>query len=246
MVPKIPLEVIRHRPRRARLGDQRLVGRHPTSLREDDEEEERRDEDDQVDDHGEFHALGALLDRRAIVAEALAVARARRETAAPLALSRRRVLVAPTQAARGPGARTAPGVARPARGPQQQAFLEQERLVDVLDGLGLLGDGDRQAAQSDRLAVERLAKRADDRAVDLVEPELVDLEQRQRIACRLDVGDRRAHLGMKSRTRLEQTVRDHGVPRARPAISAGVPVGAERNSEDHAARSGSRRRSAGS
>ena len=58
--------------------------------------------------------------------------------------------------------------------------LQEERLVDLLDGLGLLGHRDRQRAEPDRLAGEGLAQRGEDRPVDLVEAQLVDLEQRER------------------------------------------------------------------
>ena len=60
--------------------------------------------------------------------------------------------------------------------------LQQERLVHVLDGLGLLADRDRERAEADRPPAERAAQRVEDGAVDLVEAELVDLEQRERVA----------------------------------------------------------------
>ena len=79
----------------------------------------------------------------------------------------------------------AAGATRPrGRAPEQPA-LQQERLVDVLDGVGLLGHRHRQRAESDGLAGERLAQRPQDRPVDLVEAELVDVEERECL-----VGDR--------------------------------------------------------
>ena len=90
----------------------------------------------------------------------------------------------------------------------QQALLEQERLVDVLDGLGLLGHRDRERAEADRLARERRAQRVEDRPVDLVEPTLVDLEQGQGGAA--PSARHRAvaaHLGVVAHP-LEQTVGD--------------------------------------
>ena len=74
-----------------------------------------------------------------------------------------------------------------ARRALEQAALEQERLVHVFDGLGRFADRDRERAEPDRPAGERAAQRGEDRPVDLVEAELVDLEQRQRVA-----GGRRA------------------------------------------------------
>ena len=69
-----------------------------------------------------------------------------------------------------------------ARRALEQAALQQERLVHVLDGLGRLADRDRERAEPDRAARERAAQRVEDRPVDLVEAELVDLEQRERVA----------------------------------------------------------------
>ena len=70
------------------------------------------------------------------------------------------------------------------------ALLDEERLVHVLDRLGLLADADRQRRQPDRPAAELLAQRGEHRPVDLVEPEVVDAEQRQAVAG--DVGGDRA------------------------------------------------------
>ena len=59
---------------------------------------------------------------------------------------------------------------------------DQERLVHVLDRLGLLTDADRHRRQPDRTAVELGAQRGEDRPVDLVEAAIVDAEQRQPVA----------------------------------------------------------------
>ena len=70
----------------------------------------------------------------------------------------------------------------PAWGAGDHALLDQERLVHVFDRVGLLADADRDRGQPDRAAVELLAHRRQDRPVDLVEPEVVDAEQRQPLA----------------------------------------------------------------
>ena len=67
-----------------------------------------------------------------------------------------------------------------ARGALEEAALEQERLVHVLDRLGLLAHRDRERGEPHRLARERAAQRGEHRPVDLVETERVDLEQRER------------------------------------------------------------------
>ena len=71
-----------------------------------------------------------------------------------------------------------------ARGAGQHALLDEERLVHVFDGLGLLADADGQGAEAHRTAVELLADRREDRPVDLVETAPVDAEQLQAILCR--------------------------------------------------------------
>ena len=76
------------------------------------------------------------------------------------------------------------GVATRPRGVRSmQAAEQEERLVHVLDRLGRLAHRDRERAEPDRPPDERAAQRVQDRAVDLVEAELVDLEQRERVAC---------------------------------------------------------------
>src|SRR4051812_12198650 len=68
-----------------------------------------------------------------------------------------------------------------ARRALEEAALEQVRLVHVLDRVGLLGDGDRERREPDRAALELLADRAQDVAVEPVEPGVVDLEQVERL-----------------------------------------------------------------
>src|SRR5438046_2116826 len=69
-----------------------------------------------------------------------------------------------------------------ARRPLQEAELEQIRLVDVLDRVGLLAERDRKGGEPDRAAVESLHHRAQESAVDPLEPALVDLHQVERLA----------------------------------------------------------------
>src|SRR5450631_310849 len=49
-----------------------------------------------------------------------------------------------------------------------ETLLEEERLVDVLDRLGGLGDGDREGVEPDRLPDEPFAQHREYGAVDLV------------------------------------------------------------------------------
>ena len=66
-----------------------------------------------------------------------------------------------------------------ARRALEEAELEQVRLVDVLDRLGLLAERDRERREADRPAAELLDDRAQQLAVEALEPRLVDLEQRR-------------------------------------------------------------------
>src|SRR5262249_28745815 len=59
-----------------------------------------------------------------------------------------------------------------------QSALQEEGLVHVLDRFRSLAHGNRERAESDRAADEGTAQRIEDRPVDLVEAELVDVEQR--------------------------------------------------------------------
>src|SRR3712207_2423305 len=66
----------------------------------------------------------------------------------------------------------------PARRALEEAALEQVGLVDVLDRVRLLAHRDREGRQPDRAAAEARAHRGEDLAVEAVEAEGVDLEQR--------------------------------------------------------------------
>ena len=67
----------------------------------------------------------------------------------------------------------------PARCPLQKAELEKIRLVDVLDRLRLLTHRGGQRRQPDRPTLKLRRQGGQDRDVQLVQPPLVDLEQRQ-------------------------------------------------------------------
>ena len=85
----------------------------------------------------------------------------------------------------------------PTRRALDEPELEQVRLVDVLDRLGLLAQRDRERREPDRAASEALDDRAQERAVEPLEPGLVDLEQLERLvgdgsrdrACVPNLGD---------------------------------------------------------
>ena len=103
-----------------------------------------------------------------------------------------------------------------ARGPLQEALLDQERLQHVLDGVALLADRRREVVDADRSAGELLEHRAQELAVHHVEARHVDVEHHERV-----VGDLArdlafgAHLGEVAHA-AQQPVRD---PR-RPARAA--------------------------
>ena len=67
-----------------------------------------------------------------------------------------------------------------ARRPGQEALPDQERLGDLLDGLALLTDRDRQRGEADRAAAEPPAQRVEHGPVEPVEAELVDLVELER------------------------------------------------------------------
>ena len=77
-----------------------------------------------------------------------------------------------------------------------EAQLEEVRLGDVLERVGLLVERGGERRHTDRTAAELLDDRPDERDVHLVEAELVDLEDGQRLACdgHVDVSVA-AHLG---------------------------------------------------
>ena len=64
--------------------------------------------------------------------------------------------------------------------------MDQERLVHVLDRVGLLADADRQGREAHRSTAELLAQRGEQRTVELVESEVVDAEYGQPVT--RDVG----------------------------------------------------------
>ena len=108
----------------------------------------------------------------------------------------------------------------PARGALDEPLLEQVGLVDVLDRVGLLADRDRQRGQADRAALELLADRPQDVAVEPVQAGVVDLQQVERLR-RAPRGRSRpaARTSAKSRTRLSSRLATRGVPRLRAAIA---------------------------
>ena len=101
------------------------------------------------------------------------------------------------------------------RRPHQHPELQQERLVDVLDGLGGFAHGHGQGAQAHGAAPETAAGGLQDGPVDLVEAELVHLEQLQAVAGGLMVdGAVAPHVGVVPHP-LEQPVgQARGAPRA--------------------------------
>ena len=90
---------------------------------------------------------------------------------------------------------------RPARRAGDHPLGDEERLVHVLDRLGLLADADRHGRQADRAAVELDAQRVEDRPVDLVEAAIVDAEQRQPTPGHLGVDRSRRRGPRRSRAR---------------------------------------------
>ena len=68
-----------------------------------------------------------------------------------------------------------------ARRALEEAALEQVGLVDVLDGVLLLADGDGERREADGPAAEQLADRAQQLAVEPVEALVVDLQQVERV-----------------------------------------------------------------
>ena len=109
--------------------------------------------------------------------------------------------------------------------------VDQERFVDVFDGVRLLTDADRHRRQADRPTVELAAHRREDCTVDLVEPEIVDAEQGESLASDV-VGDRAVvpHLGEIAYA-AQQAVGDTRRA-ARPAGDLPGTVLVDRQSED--------------
>ena len=107
-----------------------------------------------------------------------------------------------------------------ARRADQQALLDEERLVDVLDRLGLLADGDRQRRQPDRTAAELLAQRAEDargRPCPARGRRRRTRASPSRAVAASTVPSPRT--SAKSRTRRSSRLAMRGVPRERRAIS---------------------------
>ncbi len=113
----------------------------------------------------------------------------------------------------------------------EQPGADEERLGDLLDGLDLLADGDRERPDTDRSAAEAAHQGVEHGAVEPVEAELVDVVHGQR---RLrDLGAHpipSARTSAKSRTRRSSRLAMRGVPRERPAISA-APSGLQGDAE---------------
>ena len=70
----------------------------------------------------------------------------------------------------------------PARRALQESVLHEKGLVDLLDRVGIFADGRTDRAHAHRPAVELLDDRAQDSRIHLIEPELVHVEHRERLA----------------------------------------------------------------
>src|SRR5437764_14064427 len=68
-----------------------------------------------------------------------------------------------------------------ARGALEESVLDEERLVDLLERPHIFADGGGDGADADRSAVELLDDGLEDARVHVIESELIDLEQLQRI-----------------------------------------------------------------
>ena len=110
----------------------------------------------------------------------------------------------------------------PARGPLEEPELQEVRLVDILDRVGLLAERDRERREPDGTAAELRRDRVEQLPVDPLEALLVDLEE---LECLLrDLGRDRAlvpHLGDVAHA-AEDPIRDPG----RPAGAGGDLAGA--------------------
>ena len=86
---------------------------------------------------------------------------------------------------------------RPARRAVQEAKLQQVGLDHIHDGVGLLADAGGQRVEPNGPAVELVDQRVEHAAVQVVQPQFVNLEQRQRLVRHLG-GDAAigAHLGI--------------------------------------------------
>ena len=68
-----------------------------------------------------------------------------------------------------------------ARRALQEPELEEVRLVDVLDRVGLLAERDRERREADRAAPELGGDRVEQLPVDALEALLVDLQELERL-----------------------------------------------------------------
>ena len=66
-----------------------------------------------------------------------------------------------------------------ARGARKESLLQQVRLVNLIDRVGLFSDSGREALDPDRSAVKLVDDRAEDRAIHLIEACRIDFEQLQ-------------------------------------------------------------------
>ena len=118
-----------------------------------------------------------------------------------------------------------------ARGALEQTPLDEEGLVYVLDGLRRLAHGDGERREADGAAGEAVAHRVEDRPVELVEAQVVDLEQRQPIGRGLGSDDAvGADFGVVAHP-LQQAVGDAGRA-SRPTSDFSPAVGMQRDVED--------------
>ena len=74
-----------------------------------------------------------------------------------------------------------------ARSAHQQAQTDQERLCDRLDRLRFLADRHSEGAQADRTPAEAIDDRLQDRAVDAIQTDGIDLVQLQGSHCRIGI-----------------------------------------------------------
>src|SRR6185436_544294 len=78
----------------------------------------------------------------------------------------------------------------------QESVLDEERLVDLLEGARVLADGGGDGADTDRPAVELLDDGLENARVHVVEPELIDLEQLESVGGDFAIDpSARLHLG---------------------------------------------------
>ena len=110
------------------------------------------------------------------------------------------------------------------RGALDEADLQQVRLDDVFERLEVFGQRRGDRVDADRAAAVTFGDRAQERAIEPVEPAFVDAFALQRL-----VGDRAvttpsARTSAKSRTRRSSRLAMRGVPRLRCAIVA-APAG---------------------